>query len=117
MLENLGFFVNLIPGHAELPGQEELDQAVVAEDLQGHPAPVGGQAHAAVGLMLDESELGQLAHHAGHRTRRNPQALRQLRGRHGGVTALLERIHRLGVVLDGSGKGVECGHRRIYCSP
>ena len=39
VLEHLGLGVHAVPGHAERLGQVELEQAVVAQDLERDPAP------------------------------------------------------------------------------
>ena len=59
VLEHLGLGVNAIPGHPELLGQEQLQQPVVAQHLERDPATLRGEPDAAVGLVLDEPELGR----------------------------------------------------------
>ena len=45
MLQDLGLLVNPVPGHLQDLGQEELEQAVVADRLERHPlAPLGEPA-------------------------------------------------------------------------
>ncbi len=60
VLEDLGLGVHPIPAHPELLGQEQLDQAVVAQHLKRHRATLVGQPHAAIGLVLDQPHLVSL---------------------------------------------------------
>ena len=69
MLEHLGLGVHAIPGHPELLGEKQLEQAVMAQHLQRHTPALVGQPHTVIGLMLDDPDLGQLAHHPRHRRR------------------------------------------------
>ena len=57
MLEHLGLVVHPIPGHAERLGQEQLEQAVVAQHLERHTLARRREPDAAVGLVLDQTEL------------------------------------------------------------
>ena len=43
VLEDLGLGVDAIPRHVERLGEVELEQAVVADDLERHALAVGGQ--------------------------------------------------------------------------
>ena len=63
MLEHLRFGVHLVPGHAEVLDEEQLDEAVVADDLERHAPAALGEADAAVALVLDEPECRELAEH------------------------------------------------------
>ena len=69
-------------------------------DLERDLAPALSELHAAVGLVLDQPELRQLADHRRDRARRQPEALGELVRRDGAALALLQRVHGLGVVLD-----------------
>jgi len=79
VLEDLGLGVDPIPRDLEDLRQEELEQAVVADDLERDATAVGGQAHAAIGRVLGEPELVELAHHgrdrAGRDSSRSARAL------------------------------------------
>ena len=99
MLEHLGLGMHAIPGHPELLREEQLEQAVMAQHLQRDTAALVGQSHTVIGLMLDDPDLGQLAHHPRHRRRRHPQPRREIVRRHRRAAASLERIHGLRIVL------------------
>ncbi len=101
VLEHLGLGVHAVPGHPELLGEEQLEQPVVAQHLERDAAPLLGQPHAAVGLVLDQPDVGELAHHRRDRARGDAEALGELGGRDRGALTDLQRVHRLGVVLDG----------------
>jgi hypothetical protein len=75
VLEDFGLVVDTVPGHPQLLGEEELQQAVVPQHLECNSPASIGEAHAAIRLMLDESNLGQLAHHARDGSRSHPQPL------------------------------------------
>ena len=75
----------------------------MADHLERHPAPVLGQLHASVGLVLDEPELGQPLDHPRGRSGRHPEPLRQGVGRDRLAGAQLQRVDRLRVVLDRRG--------------
>jgi hypothetical protein len=79
VLEDLGLGVDPIPRDLEDLRQEELEQAGVADDLERDATAVGGQAHAAIGRVLGEPELVELAHHgrdrAGRDSSRSARAL------------------------------------------
>ena len=62
VLEHLGLVVHAIPGHAERLGQVELEQAVVAQDLERHPdARAAVSCDAAVGLVGDQPQRVEAA--------------------------------------------------------
>ena len=99
VLEHLGLGMHAIPGHPELLGEEQLEQAVMAQHLQRHSPALVGQPHTVIGLMLDDPDLGQLAHHARHRRGRHPEPRSEIVRRDRRTAASLERIHRLRIVL------------------
>ena len=103
VLEHLGLVVDAVPGHAEALDQVELEQAVVAHDLERDPPPAVGERDAAVGPVLDQPELAQPLDHARGRCRGDPEALGQRVGGHRLAAPLLQRVDRLGVVLDRRG--------------
>ena len=70
VLEDLGLGVDAIPRHVERLGEVELEQAVVADDLERHALAVGGQLDALVGHVVDEAELAQALAHPRRRRRR-----------------------------------------------
>ena len=104
VLEHLGLGVHAIPGHPELPGEEQLEQAVMAQHLQRHTPALVGQPHTVIRLVLDDPDLRQLAHHPRHRRRRHPEPCREIVRRHGRAATSLERIHRLRIILHRSRK-------------
>ena len=63
VLERLGLLVDAVPRHAEVLGEVELEQAVVAHDLERDALAVVGQLDALVGRVLDEPALGELLDH------------------------------------------------------
>ena len=83
VLEDLGLGVNPIPRHPQRIGQEALDQPVVADHLQRHAPPIGGEAHSPVRGMSREPQLVELLEHRRDRARRDAQALGQSVGGHG----------------------------------
>ena len=117
VLEHLGLGVHAIPGHPELLGQEQLEQPVVAQHLKRDPATLVGEPHAVVGLVLDQPHLGELAHHRRDRARRDAQPLGQLIRRYRAALAGLQRIDRLGIVLNGGGNRFRRNHRRYLGTP
>ena len=104
VLEQLGLLVHEVPRHVEHLHQQQLEQAVVAQRAQRHAPPLGGQAHAAVALVLEQPELVEPAQHPGDGAGREAEPLGQ---RVRGDRALepgFERVHGLEVVLDGAGR-------------
>jgi hypothetical protein len=99
VLEHLGLGVHAIPRHPELLREEQLEQAVMPQHLQRHTPALLGQPHTVIGLVLDDPDLGQLAHHPRHRPGRHPEPRRQIVRRDRRSAASLERIHRLRIVL------------------
>jgi hypothetical protein len=76
VLENLGFGVDPIPGNAQRRREKGLDQAVMANDLEGGRAPAGAQPRALVRRVLDHSGLRQLLEHVRGGCRGDSEALR-----------------------------------------
>ena len=100
VLQHLRLGVDFVPGHAEALHEEELEQPMVADDLERDAGAVLGEADPAVGLVLDETEGRQLGQHPGDRGGADLQPLRERRRRHGALAGV-ERVDRLDVVLDG----------------
>ena len=99
MLEHLGLGMHAIPRHPELLSEEQLEQTVMAQHLQSHPPALVGQPHPVIGLMLDDPDLGQLAHHPGHRRRGHPEPGREIVRRYRRAATSLQRVQRLRVIL------------------
>ena len=59
VFQDLGLFVDLIPGKAEGLVQVGFEQTVAAYHAQGDGAPLRGQSHAAVALVRDEALASQ----------------------------------------------------------
>ena len=100
VLEHLCLCVHPIPGHPELLREEQLEQPMVADHLERHLSALLGQPHAAVGLVLDETHLGELAQHRRDRPRRDAEPLRESVRRDGSTITLFEGVDRLRVVLN-----------------
>ncbi len=99
VLEHLRLGVHAIPGHPELLSEEQLEQAVMAQHLQSNTPALVGQPHTVIGLMLDDPDLCQLAHHPRHRRRGHPEPGREIVRRYRRAATSLERIQRLRVIL------------------
>ena len=99
MLEHLGLGMNAIPRHPELLSEKQLEQAVMAQHLQRHTPTLVGQSHTVIWLVLDDPYLGQLVHHARHRSGRHPKPRRKIVRGNRRAAASLKRIHRLRIVL------------------
>src|SRR5918999_2940011 len=91
--------VHLVPGDAEHLGEEALDQTVVADDLERDLLAGAAQDDAAVRLVRDEAEAGELLDHGRRRRGRNPEPAGE-RGRRRRARLLVELVDRLEVVLD-----------------
>ena len=63
VLEPLGLDVHAVPGQAQRLGQVQLQQPVMAHQLDGDALAGVGQLGAVVALMLDQAHLGQLLDH------------------------------------------------------
>ena len=57
MLEHLGLRVDAVPRHAELLGEVQLEQPVMADDLERQAEAGRRELHAAVGLVAHETHL------------------------------------------------------------
>ena len=75
VLEHLRLLVDPVPGHLQDLGQEELDQAVVADHLERHPLAPLGQPGPVVGLVLDQALVAESLQHPGGRGRRHSEPL------------------------------------------
>lgn len=68
VFEDFGFGVDLGGGHAEAVGEEDLDDPVAADDLDGGGPTEIGEADAAAWEVVDESVVGELPGHGGDRS-------------------------------------------------
>ena len=101
VLEHLGLGMDAIPRHLELPGEEQLQQPVMAKHFQRHTPPLLGQPHPVIGLVLDNPDLGQLADHPRHRSGGHPEPRCEIGRRDRRAAASLERVHGLRIILYG----------------
>ena len=111
----LGLLVNLVPRHLQSSGQEQLQQAMAANHLERQPLSRGGQTGPFIGSVSGQAGLGQRFQHAGDRSWRNVQSLRQFSRRHGraGLAARGDQRDGLDVVFDSqTGHGTLAGHLR-----
>src|SRR5713101_7418498 len=112
VLESLGLVVDLVPAVAEHLDQEHLEQAVVADQLEGDLPSFLRELLAAVPVVLDQALGGEPRHHLADRRRGDAEPLRQLSRRHRPLVAA-EQVEGLEVVLLGAGEGaaaLECDH-------
>ena len=103
VLQALRLRVDCVPAEPERFREVELEQPVVAYDLERDAAAGLGQTHAAVALVRDETEPVELAQHPGDGGRLDAEPLGERVRRHGAAAAL-ERVDRLRVVLDRGGQ-------------
>ena len=82
VLEPLRLFVDLVPAVTQHLHEEGLEKPVMAKHLQRHPPPGIGQANAPVPGVLHQTELGEPAHHLGHRRRPHTEPRGQRLGAH-----------------------------------
>jgi hypothetical protein len=112
VLEHLGLGVHLVPGHPEALNQEQLDEPVMPDHLEGDtPAPLG-EADSAVALVLDEAERRKLPQHPGDRSGADLEQRGEVGGR-GCAVAGFERVDRLRVVLNGGREIVRLERRKL----
>ena len=75
VLQHLRLRVHTIPRDAEALDQVQLEQPMVAHHLERDASPVVGQRHAAVGRVVDETELAEPFDHARRGRRRDAEPL------------------------------------------
>src|SRR5258706_4763030 len=112
VLQPLGFLVCLVPRVAEHLDQEHLEQAMVADQLEGDLPAFFGELLAAVPVVLDQALGGESSHHLADRGRRDAKPLRQLSRRDWTLVAA-QQVEGLQVVLLGAGEcaaALECDH-------
>src|SRR2546430_981197 len=103
VLESLGLVVDLVPGVAQHLDQEHLEQAVVADELEGDLPAFLGELLAAVPVVLDQALCGEPRDHLAYRRGRDAQPLRQLSCRHRPLVAA-QQVEGLEIVLLGAGE-------------
>ena len=116
VLQLLGLVVDLVPAESHHPDQEQLDQAMAAEDQRGQLLAGGREPDAVVRLVLDQPRLRERLDHRRRGARRDAERRGELA--HGqqalpGRQLPLAEVDRLQVVLDGAGRK----HRRIISLP
>jgi hypothetical protein len=107
MFERLGLVVYAVPGHVEVLGEVELEQAVVAQHLEREALALDGEPRPVVGGVFGQAAFGELLDH--HRGRRggDPEPLGEIVGVYRSARiAALECVDRLGVVFDRLRRGV-----------
>jgi len=92
--------MDAIPRQPQRLDQYSSSQAVMPDHLERDAAACVGQRDAVVRLVFDQAELAEALDHPRSRTRRDPHPLSQRVGGDGRCAALLERVDRLGVILD-----------------
>jgi hypothetical protein len=113
VLQPLGLGVHEVPRVAEGVHEIRLDHAMPTYRPQRHAAPLVGELHAVVSLVLEQALIGEPAHHSTHRGRGDGEPLRDLvRARR--ARPALELVDRLEVVLDGCRVRVACAGRRDH---
>ncbi len=112
VLEDLGLVVDRVPRHAQRLREVGLEQAVMADDLEGDLATGRGQVGAPVGGVGDEPHPLEPLQHVGGRRRRHIHLVRDRarRDRIAGRSLVLELADALEVVL-GRRRGLE---RRVF---
>ena len=98
VLEPLRLLVDLIPAVTQHLYEEGLEKSVVAKHLQRHPSPGIGQTDASVPGVLNQTELGEPAHHFGHRRRSHTEPRCQRLGAHA-LPILSEQQNLFEVIL------------------
>jgi hypothetical protein len=99
MLEDLGLRVHPVPGHVQHLREEQLEQAVVPDHLQGDPLALRGEACAVIGRVLDQALIRKTAEHSRGRGPGDAKSLGDGAGADRLVSTALQLIERLGVVL------------------
>src|SRR6266446_4566048 len=113
VLQSFCFAVDLVHVDAERLREIELQQAVVADDLERDFLAGVRERDSAVGLMDREVERCELLHHRARRGGRNALALRQCGDGHAGAVRA-ELVDLAQVVLDRVGK-TGLSHRLTVC--
>ena len=107
VLEPIGLLVHFAPVEADDLDQEKLDQSVPAQDVQCQLPARRRELRSGVGLVSDETAVGQGLEHRRDRTRGHRGDRGQAPGSHRNPRlALLLEQHGLQVVLDGGGRHI-----------
>ena len=83
--------MDLVPLVAEGLHQKGLEKSVVPEHLERDPFAAISQPDAAIGRVLDETDLGESANHLGHRRGFDVQSARKRLGAHPVTVAAKEK--------------------------
>ena len=103
MLEAVGLRVDVLDAEAEGVGEVQLEQTVVPDHLECDLRARRCEARAAVGLVLEQAEHGELLQHRRGRCGRDALVARERRdGR--AAPGFLEFVDPLQVVLDRLGE-------------
>ena len=104
-----------VPRNAQLLGQVELEQPVVTQHLERQALALDREGHAAVGHVLHQPLVGELAQHRRHRAGRDAEALgQQVRADRLSTALALQRVDRLRVVLGRLAAAVQLGLVRLH---
>ena len=98
MFQSLGFLVHTIQADAQVPGQVQFDQPVVADDLQRNLLASGGELHAVVGRVVHQLQPRQFLDHVGRGGGGHVQARRDSVRRHR-LAGLAEFVDHLEVIF------------------
>ena len=101
VLEPLGLGMHLVPREPERLHQVELEQAVVADDLERRLRARVGQRDAVVRLVAHESHAREALDHRGRRGGGHAEALGERARSH--AAGAIQHPDRLQVILDGLG--------------
>lgn len=107
VLELFGVLMHLVPAHAHDLHEEELDEAVAAQDQAGELLARAGQADTAVRFIFGKPRFGQRLHHGRRRAWRHAKRSCDVAHRHephAGSERHLSLIDRFEIILDGTGR-------------
>src|SRR5262245_15337217 len=103
VLEGLGLGVHLAPVESQDAGEEQLDEAMSADDAAGFGEPAAGELGPAAGLVLDKPVFRQLLEHAGDGRGPDAEGPRDVIGG-GDAARSADGVDRFQVILHGRGE-------------
>jgi hypothetical protein len=112
VLEHLGLVVDTIPRHAERLRQVQLEQPVMAQNLERDAPARLGQLHPVVRGMLDQAEPVELLDHVRGGRGRDAEPFGEGIVRDWAFALDLKRVDRLRVVLHRRRNRVLLGHKK-----